>query len=68
MVRKKAFGYRESGIYSFEIQPSILDLFFDQAKIENVAKQLFTTQNEINAVAIMFYLNLMKLAKFDLES
>lgn len=68
MVRKKAYGYRESDINSFEIQPFILDLFFDQAKIENVAKQLFTTQNEINAVAIMFYLNLMKLAKFDLES
>ena len=55
MVRKKAYEYRESGINSIEIQPSILDLFFDQAKIENVAKQLFTTQNEINAVAIIFY-------------
>jgi len=52
---KKAYEYWESGINSIEIQPSILDLFFDQAKIENVAKQLFTTQNEINAVAIIFY-------------
>ena len=44
------------------------DLCFDQAKIENAAKQLFTTRNEINVVAIMFYLNLMKLAKFAHDS
>ena len=68
MVRKKAYGYRESGINSIEIQLSILDLFFDQAKIENAARQLFTTHNEINVAAIMFYLNLMKLAKFAHDS
>ena len=45
----------ECGINSFNVQLSTSDLFFDQAKIENAAKQLFTIQNEINVVAMMFY-------------
>ena len=58
----------ECGINFFNVQPSISDLFFDQAKVESAAKQLFTIQNEINVVEVMFYLNLMKLAKFAHDS